>query len=190
MMTSSHDEECCPSQSPAHGRRAHVPAVTVREAAEAEADAVAVLLRAAFAAFEPLYTPEAFAATVPPVSEITRRRREGPVWVAVLDGLLVGTVSVVPVGDALYVRSMAVHPSARGRGMAVRLLAEAERFAAAHALRRLRLSTTPFLSAAIRLYERAGFVRTDEGPHDLFGTPLFTMEKAVPIASPPSRLPA
>jgi len=45
--------------------------------------------------------------------------------------------------------------------------------------KRLYLSTTPFLHSAIRLYERCGFRRTDEGPHDLFGTPLFTMEKGV-----------
>jgi len=29
----------------------------------------------------------------------------------------------------------------------------------------------------MRLYERFGFQRTEEGPHDLFGTSLFTMEK-------------
>src|SRR5260370_227302 len=39
------------------------------------------------------------------------------------------------------------------------------------------LSTTPFLDRAIRLYERFGFQRSDEGPLDLFGTPLFTMTK-------------
>jgi len=41
------------------------------------------------------------------------------------------------------------------------------------------LSTTPFLDDAIRLYQRFGFERIREGPHDLAGTPLFTMEKAV-----------
>jgi ribosomal protein S18 acetylase RimI-like enzyme len=41
------------------------------------------------------------------------------------------------------------------------------------------LSTAPFLDRAIRLYERFGFRRTNEGPHDLFGTPLFSMEKVI-----------
>jgi hypothetical protein len=41
----------------------------------------------------------------------------------------------------------------------------------------LLLSTTPFLSEAIKLYERSGFRRSTEGPRELFGTPLFTMEK-------------
>jgi hypothetical protein len=39
------------------------------------------------------------------------------------------------------------------------------------------LSTTPFLTAAISLYERFGFSRSIDGPHDLYGTPLFTMVK-------------
>ncbi|HEY8226815.1 MAG TPA: hypothetical protein VIG25_16155, partial [Pyrinomonadaceae bacterium] len=55
------------------------------------------------------------------------------------------------------------------------LLATVERFAQSH--KRLTLSTTPFLINAIRLYERSGFRRTTDGPHDLFGTPLFTMVK-------------
>jgi hypothetical protein len=38
---------------------------------------------------------------------------------------------------------------------------------------------TPFLAGAIRLYERFGFKRTPGGPNDLFGTPLFSMAKAL-----------
>jgi hypothetical protein len=41
----------------------------------------------------------------------------------------------------------------------------------------MRLHTTPFLSRAIRCYERFGFVRSQDPPSNLFGTPLFTMEK-------------
>ena len=33
--------------------------------------------------------------------------------------------------------------------------------------------------SAIRLYEQAGFARTSVPPHELFGTPLFTMEKVI-----------
>jgi GNAT superfamily N-acetyltransferase len=60
-----------------------------------------------------------------------------------------------------------------------RLLAAAEAHAREAGCRRLFLSTTPFLTAAIALYERAGFARTDEPPHELLGTPLFTMEKGL-----------
>jgi len=59
------------------------------------------------------------------------------------------------------------------------LLAEVERFARGGGFQRMLLSTTPFLDDAIRLHQRFGFKRIREGPHDLAGTPLFTMEKAV-----------
>jgi hypothetical protein len=42
----------------------------------------------------------------------------------------------------------------------------------------LALNTTPFLLAAVQLYERRGFRYTGEAP-DLFGTRLLTMAKEV-----------
>ena len=42
---------------------------------------------------------------------------------------------------------------------------------------RLILSTTPFLTGPIRLYEQAGFVRIARDHEPLFGTPLFGMSK-------------
>ena len=57
------------------------------------------------------------------------------------------------------------------------LLTHVEKFAASQGFSRLFLSSTPFLDRAIRLYEAFGFRRTAEGPHELFGAPLFTMEK-------------
>jgi putative acetyltransferase len=149
----------------------------IRSANVADSEAIAALLRESFAEFEPLYTPEGLAATTPPSQQIRTRFEEGPVWVAVLGGVIVGTVSVAPQGEALYIRSMAVHPSARGQGVAGRLLTMVERYASAQGCKRLFLSTTPFLTDAIRLYEHAGFTRVAEGPSHLFGTPLFTMEK-------------
>jgi ribosomal protein S18 acetylase RimI-like enzyme len=57
------------------------------------------------------------------------------------------------------------------------LLNQVERFAVAGGYQHLALSTTPFLTRAIRLYQQFGFQRTGEGPSDLFGTPPFTMVK-------------
>ena len=98
---------------------------------------------------------------------------------ALLDGVVVGTASGVLRGNSLYVRGMAVLPAARGEGIAHALLEQIERYANEYSCERLFLSTTPFLSSAIRLYERYGFRRTEDGEQDLFGTPLFTMEKIV-----------
>lgn len=151
--------------------------IHVREASPADAEAIASLLRAAFLEFEPLYTPGGFKATTPTAEEIEPRFAEGSIWVADLDGVIAGTVSVVLKNEGLYIRSMAVYPEAQGRGVAARLLETVEQAARAFSCSRLFLSTTPFLASAIHLYERAGFRRTEEGPHDLFGTPLMTMEK-------------
>jgi ribosomal protein S18 acetylase RimI-like enzyme len=135
------------------------------------------VLSDSFAAYEPMYTPGAFAATTPSASVIEQRFGEGPIWVAERQGTIVGTASAVPKGTGLYVRSVAVLPSARGRQVGQALMRQVEDYAAAEHLRRMFLSTTPFLTGAIRLYERIGFQRSGEGPHELHGTPLVTMVK-------------
>lgn len=151
--------------------------IEIRLAELHDAAAIASLLAESFAEYEPLYTPEGYAATAIASEQVAERIVEGPVWVALSDKMVVGTVSVVAGSGSLYLRGMAVRPTARGQHIGEVLLAEIEKFADAGRFRRLFLSTTPFLGRAIRLYERLGFHRTDDGPHDLFGTPLFTMEK-------------
>ena len=152
----------------------------IRFAEPRESPAIASLLAESFAEYQPLYTLEGYAATVITSEQVADRIREGPVWVALWDEVVVGTVSVVPRKRSLYVRGMAVRPTARGQGIGESLLAEVEKFAVAEGFQRLFLSTTPFLDRAIRLYGRLGFRQIDQGPHDLYGTPLFTMEKFLP----------
>jgi GNAT superfamily N-acetyltransferase len=83
---------------------------------------------------------------------------------------------------ALYLRSLAILPTARGQGIGHLLIHQAERFARAQGARQLLLSTTPFLTQAIQLYTQLGFQATNDGPHALFGTPLITMTKTVIFA--------
>lgn len=151
--------------------------IEIRLSESSEAEHVAAVLRESFAEYEALYTPQGFAATTPAVEQVLSRFKEGPVWVAVVGGQIVGTVSAVPHPDHLYIRGMAVLPIARGRRAGDLLLEEVERFAALSNRSCLVLNTTPFLISAIRLYQRHGFRRTGEGVQDLFGTPLFTMQK-------------
>ena len=150
--------------------------VTIRLAKPNDAEAIAATLRAAFAEFEQLYTPAAFSATTPAVAQIGGRFAEGPIWIAELEDTVVGTIAAVPHGLELYIRSMAVRPAARGSRIGARLLGTVEAFAIAHQYRRLLLDTTPFLLAAVQLYERHGFRYTGQEP-DLFGTRLLTMAK-------------
>ena len=151
--------------------------VAIRLATTSDADAIATLLAAAFAEFEPLYTPDGFRATTPTREEIAQRFADGPVWVVESGTGIAGTVSAVRRADGVHVRSMAVAPVARGLGLGRVLLNQVQAFADAEACDHLYLSTTPFLSSAIRMYERAGFVPTSAPPYELFGTPLFTMRK-------------
>ncbi len=146
-------------------------------AAAGDAEAIASLLFESFAQYQSLYTPEGFAATAITAEQIANRIAEGPVWVALFGEKIVATVSAIPKGDALYIRGMAVLPTARGQRTGELLLTHVAEFATTQNFQRLLLSTTPFLDRAIRLYEHFGFRRTDEEPHELFGTPLFAMEK-------------
>jgi GNAT superfamily N-acetyltransferase len=157
--------------------------IQIRLAGPEDAAAVAAVLRESFAQFRPLYTDGGFTATTPDAERVSLRMREGTVWLAVREGAVLGTVTAVVKGDSIYMRGMAVVPAARGSGTGARLLEVVERFARREGCGRIFLRTTPFLEAAIRLYEGFGFRRTDAGPHDLFGTPLFTMEKNISPAS-------
>ena len=153
----------------------------MRLAGATDAPAIALLLAAAFAEYRLLYTPAGFSATAITPDEVVTRIEQGPVWIAIRDGEILGTVSVIRKDDSLYIRGMAITPMARGQRIGALLLTRIEKFAAAGTFRRLLLSTTPFLDRAIRLYEQFGFRRIDEGPNELFGTPLFAMEKVIDL---------
>lgn len=154
-----------------------IPDIRIRIATPDDAPSIASVLHEAFIEYKSLYTQAGFDATTPTGEQIRNRLEEGPVWIALHDDAIVGTVSVVPKGVSLYIRGMAIVPAARGRKIGELLLRRVEDFAAERGFKRLFLSTTPFLHRAIRLYEHYGFRRSDEGPDNLFGTPLFTMEK-------------
>jgi N-acetylglutamate synthase-like GNAT family acetyltransferase len=151
----------------------------IRLAGPDDAPAIAALLHESFVEFRALYTDGGFAATALGAEQVLARMHEGPVWVALRESKVIGTVAAVVKEGAVYIRGMAVLPSARGSGAGARLLKQVENWAASEHYSRLFLSTTPFLDSAIHLYERSGFRRMDGGLHDLFGTPLFTMEKVL-----------
>jgi GNAT superfamily N-acetyltransferase len=153
--------------------------IQIRRATPQDAIQVAQVLYESFLEFKPLYTPEAFSATTPHADQVLARMREGPVWIALRGAEAVGTVAAVVKRESVYMRGMAVLPSARRLNVGARLLGEVERVTSSEGCTRIYLSTTPFLKAAIRLYEMFGFRRIEEGPGDLLGTPLFTMEKNI-----------
>jgi GNAT superfamily N-acetyltransferase len=153
------------------------PTLRVRWARPGEAATVSFLLRVAFSEVAALYTPEALAATLPDAEALRRRMDEGAVWIAHLGSEPVGTLSAHCHPEGLHLRSMAVHPGARGRGVARALLTVAERFGQDRGHARVFLRTTPFLHSAIALYSRAGFTLCQGAERDLHGVSLFEMEK-------------
>jgi GNAT superfamily N-acetyltransferase len=153
--------------------------IQIRAATPDDTESIASVLYQSFIEYKSSYTEEGFAATTPTGEHLKERLSEGPVWVATLDETIISTVGAVPKADSLYIRGMAALPAALGQGIGELLLKHVETFARAQGFERLSLSTTPFLDRAIKLYERAGFLRTNDGPHDLFGTPLFTMVKVL-----------
>ena len=151
----------------------------IRKARPGDAESISSVLLASFLELKPLYSEEGFAVTTPDKERVLLRMAEGPVWVAVLDGQTVGTASVVHRQEGLYIRGMAVLEKARGHQIGWRLLELIENYALENGFDRMFLSTTPFLDRAIKLYKHFGFRRIKRGPHDLHGTPLFSMEKII-----------
>jgi len=151
--------------------------VNIRRAKADDAPVVASTLYEAFAEFRAFYTPLAFAATAISAAEVRARMAEGPLWVALSDDSICGTVGAFAQESAVLVRGMAVLAIVRGRRIGEALLKQTEVFAIEHGHQSLRLTTTPFLHSAIRLYERFGFCRVPGDSAELFGTPVFWMEK-------------
>ena len=150
--------------------------IVLRWAQPKDAPAISSVLAESFEEYSSLYTRAGLRATTPSKDKVMTRMQEGQMWVATLKGQIVGTVSVASKDSGLYIRGMAVIPKARGRGTGSALLQKVIDYAREHEHRRLYLSTTPFLTDAIKLYEHYGFKKLKEQPSDYYGTPIFRME--------------
>lgn len=150
----------------------------IRRAGVEEADAIAAIILKAFAPFKEQYTAGAFEYTTPTAEVVRGRFDEGPIWVATNDVTVVGTVSCLPEGNRLYIRSMAIDPEAQRSGIGQRLLDALEAYAVQNAFERLYLYTTYVLPGAKRLYEKNGFYTLRETePEEWFDMGGLEMEK-------------
>ena len=138
--------------------------LTVTSARPDQHDAVADLTVA-------VYRGEAFSSAdyEPQLRDVESRTKSASVLVAELDGQVVGAVTVatrggewaeqsVP-GEAV-IRMLAVSPGARGSGTGEALVRACLEAARADGCTVVRLSSQENMTAAHRLYERLGFVRT------------------------------
>lgn len=153
--------------------------IKIRRAVNADAAAVSALLYKAFVEYKSLYSEKGFEATTPGREVIGDRINKKVVWLIMNGDTIAGTVSLFPQRDQLYVRSLAVNPNERGQGIGIILMDHVHEMALAFGCSFIKLTTTPFLLPAIKLYEKFGFEA--QGKDDLFGTPLIWMSKSLVV---------
>jgi len=94
-------------------------------------------------------------------------------WIATVDGRRAGCVLYVhESAKTAKLRTLLVEPEARGHGLGARLVGAVIEHARGQGHEELVLWTNDILTAARRIYERAGFVKTSEAPHHAFGHDL------------------
>lgn len=103
-------------------------------------------------------------------------------WIAERNGENVGCVFVFrKSAREAKLRMLLVEPSARGLGLGARLIEECIRFARAAGYRKMSLWTHQSLTAARRLYERAGFKLVKAVPNPSFGKKLVDEFWEIPL---------
>lgn len=107
--------------------------------------------------------------------DVAAKRRNAKVWVAELDGKVVGTVSLFPPGaegseawlaGAADLRHLATDPSVHGRGLSKPLLDVVEAAAREMKVSAICLHVRRGATGVSRLYESRGWVRAPEGDLD------------------------
>ncbi|MCP3471975.1 helix-turn-helix domain-containing GNAT family N-acetyltransferase [Bradyrhizobium sp. CCGUVB1N3] len=94
-------------------------------------------------------------------------------WIADIEGRPVGSVFLVKASDDVAkLRLLLLDPTARGRGLGQRLVAECVSFARACGYRRMTLWTQSILVGARKIYQDAGFKLVASEPHRSFGQNL------------------
>lgn len=136
-----------------------------------DADAVAALVRAAFAAQSAVTDPLPSALRVTAADVVAHLAAGGAGAVAEVEAALAGSVLWEAKVGGLYVSRVAVAPAFRRRGIARALLAAAEHAARRAGLPFMHLATRLVLADNRRLFAACGFVETEFTAHPGYAEP-------------------
>jgi N-acetylglutamate synthase-like GNAT family acetyltransferase len=125
---------------------------TLRRAEQSDAAGLATCIDAA-------YAPDAARLPdLPDVSaDIAEEIAQHQVWVAEIDGTIIGGLVIVPQPDFMLLANVAVHPRHAGAGLGRALLELAETESLDQGYRELRLTTHVGMPDNVRLYEHLGW---------------------------------
>ena len=125
--------------------------MSIRRMVETDLDAVARIAAAS--------SPDATTWTHPQLLDVLAKPSLYEAWVAEHEGAVVGFLYFHFAGDEAELDNLAVSPAWRRRGIAAELLQTAWRHAAERAVSAMFLEVRCSNTAALRLYERSGFLK-------------------------------
>jgi GNAT superfamily N-acetyltransferase len=148
----------------------------VRDAVPADYAAIREVVIAAYRQYAGLLTLDVFSPYLADVLDLEKHARHGQLFVVEVDGWVCGFGAFYPDATVQGVgwpagwasgRALAVHPAARGHGVARALLAACERLARESGAPVFAFHTASFMTGAIALYDRLGYRRAPEFDFDM-----------------------
>lgn len=154
-----------------------VRGIVMRQAASADAPALAGLIHRAFEAYRGHLVPPSGAHAETPAS-LAAAMAKGAAFLAEAGTGSVACIFAEVRQDRVYIGRLAVDPACRGAGLGAAMLAEAERFARTQKVPCMELGVRLVLTDNISLFQKVGFKIVGQRSHPGFAVPTYhVMEK-------------